>query len=86
MFPLTSPRAPAVLFGWSFGCTRFGNGSSVLPALPGHAVQQLAGVLVPGGREDLRGRSALHDLSVAHDRDLVAYVRGDPQVVGDEEH
>jgi len=30
-------------------------------------------------REDLRGRAALHDFAVAHDGDLVADVRGDPQ-------
>ena len=57
-----------------------------MPGAPGNGGEELTRVRSLRVVEDPGGRSALHDLSVAHHREPVADLRRDAQVVGDEDH
>src|SRR3954470_2483386 len=48
--------------------------------------EQRLGVVVLGRAEHLLGRAVFDDAALAHHRDVVADLRGDAQVVGDEKH
>src|SRR5437764_7797362 len=56
------------------------------PVPAGRGGEQRLGVVVLGRAEDLLGRAVFDDPALAHHRDVIADLSGDPQVVGDEQH
>src|SRR5262245_14584022 len=63
---------------------RLGGGElAEFPVAARRGGEQRLGVVVLGRAEHLLGGAVLDDAALAHDRDVVADLRGDAQVVGD---
>src|SRR5579872_6449838 len=80
-------RTAATWFGsrWQSGSLGWGE-LAEFPVAARRGSEQRLGVLVLGRAEHLLGRAVLDDPALAHYRDVVADLRRDAQVVGDEQH
>lgn len=55
------------------------------PVLARHGLEQLSRICVLRAAEHVVDGAPLHDLAIAHDDDVVADLRSDAKVVGDEQ-
>src|SRR3984957_20574320 len=85
---LKSLAPQAANFGkWALGCCVHGHRPKIgeIPATSVRGVEQGACMGLSWFGEDLRGRALFDDPALLHPGDVIADLRGDAQIVGDEQ-